>query len=85
MRGLVLIKLFLKGDIVMIRDFGALGAYAETSGKHPIPGIDCRVENCYYNKNGTACTAGEIRVGPTNASTTYDTACATFRPLNSVF
>ncbi len=51
-----------------------------TSGdcKH-IKGIDCGVCNCYYNENGCYCTADKIAVGPSSATSSTDTACATFK------
>ena len=43
-------------------------------------GITCDVKNCTYHDGETHCTAKEITVGPTYASTSHDTACATFKP-----
>ena len=45
-----------------------------------IKGVCCDVKNCAYHDGETRCTAGEITVGPTYASTSGDTACATFKP-----
>lgn len=45
-----------------------------------IKGVVCDVKNCAYHDGETRCTAGEITVGPTYASTSHDTACATFKP-----
>lgn len=48
-------------------------------GKH-IKGITCDVKNCVYHDGDAYCTADRIAVGPTYASSTSDTVCATFRP-----
>lgn len=53
-----------------------------TSGKEckeHIKGIRCDVKNCVYHDCETYCTAGEIAVGPSNATTGADTLCATFK------
>ena len=47
---------------------------------HPLDGVCCDVKNCVYHDGESRCTAGEITVGPTYASTSGDTACATFKP-----
>lgn len=62
----------------MIREFGATGAIFN-SGK-TVDGIECKVSSCYYNKDNEYCTAGHIKVGPTNACCTEETNCATYRP-----
>lgn len=49
------------------------------SCKH-IKGIVCNVKNCVYHHEQNACTASEIAVGPTSASTSAETLCVTFRP-----
>ena len=49
-----------------------------------IKGVVCDVKNCAYHDGETRCTAGEITVGPTYASTSHDTACATFKPNEDV-
>lgn len=43
-----------------------------------IEGIQCKVNNCAYNKQ-SACTAKSIQVGPQYAASTQDTNCATFK------
>lgn len=43
-------------------------------------GISCDVSNCYYHNGSCYCTAEKISVGPTNAATSSDTLCATFKP-----
>ena len=50
------------------------------NGKCVNEGITCDVKNCAYHDGETRCTAAEITVGPTYASTSNDTACATFKP-----
>ena len=45
-----------------------------------IKGITCDVKSCEYNDGENECTAGHISVGPTDASCSDDTVCATFRP-----
>lgn len=42
-------------------------------------GISCDVKNCYYHDGSCYCTASQINVGPTNASSSADTLCATFK------
>ena len=44
-----------------------------------IPGIRCEVTNCVYNNHHDGCTAGQVRVGPSFASTLGDTACETYQ------
>lgn len=46
--------------------------------KH-LPGIACDVKNCVYHAEDTYCTADEIAVGPSYATNSNDTACATFK------
>lgn len=43
-----------------------------------IHGIKCEVTDCVYNCD-KKCSAGEIQVGPQNASTTAETDCQTFK------
>ncbi len=45
-----------------------------------IKGVCCDVKNCVHHDGDHACTAKEITVGPSYASTSGDTACATFKP-----
>ena len=52
------------------------------SGRH-IRGVFCDVKNCIYNDEYDHCTADRISVGPTFASSTSDTVCATFRPRHT--
>lgn len=46
--------------------------------KH-IKGVCCDVKNCVHHDASGCCTAQEITVGPSYASTSSDTACATFK------
>ena len=48
------------------------------SKKH-INGIVCNVTNCVHHDCETHCTAKEIAVGPSYATTSQDTVCATFK------
>ncbi len=48
------------------------------STKH-IEGIKCDVKNCVYHDSETHCMAGQIAVGPSFATSSADTACATFK------
>lgn len=45
-----------------------------------IRGIDCSVQNCVHHADKNYCTAEEIQVGPNRATSSCDTACATFKP-----
>lgn len=47
--------------------------------KKHISGIVCNVTNCIHHDCETHCTAKEIAVGPSFATSSQDTACATFR------
>ena len=47
--------------------------------KKHISGIVCNVSNCVHHDCETHCTAKEIAVGPSFATSSQDTACATFR------
>ena len=48
--------------------------------EHPNEQIVCRVQNCAYHCGDCKCTASQIAVGPTYASASKDTVCATFKP-----
>ena len=50
----------------------------EKNKKH-ISGIVCNVTNCVHHDCETHCTAKEIAVGPSYATTSQDTVCATFK------
>ena len=43
-------------------------------------GISCMVKNCAYHDGECYCMTREISVGPSHASTSADTICATFKP-----
>ena len=47
--------------------------------KH-IEGIVCDVKNCQYHAGDCHCTAEKIAVGPSFATSSTDTVCATFKP-----
>ena len=49
------------------------------SEKDHIKGICCDVKNCVYHDCDTFCTAKQIAVGPSSATSSSDTACATFK------
>lgn len=44
-----------------------------------IKGISCQVKNCVHHQNDNSCNAGHITVGNTNATTTTETKCETFK------
>ncbi len=44
-----------------------------------IHGVVCDVRNCVYHDGDNFCTASRIAVGPTYATNSRDTVCATFR------
>jgi hypothetical protein len=44
-----------------------------------IKGISCDVKNCVHHDGETYCTAGCIAVGPSHATSSADTVCATFK------
>ncbi|MFY9382203.1 MAG: DUF1540 domain-containing protein [Eubacteriales bacterium] len=46
--------------------------------KH-IRGIVCDVKNCVYHDGDNFCTANRISIGPSYATSSRDTLCATFR------
>ena len=49
-------------------------------GDKHIKGINCSVKNCAYHDGVCYCTAGHINVGPSSATSSTDTVCATFKP-----
>lgn len=55
------------------------GCTINTNAKDHIKGIRCDVKNCVYHDCETYCTATQIAVGPSNATSSADTACATFK------
>lgn len=42
-------------------------------------GISCDVRNCVYHDGSCYCTADCISVGPSNACSSAETLCATFK------
>lgn len=44
--------------------------------------VVCEVKNCVYHKGECDCTAERIAIGPTFATESTDTVCATFKPKN---
>lgn len=55
------------------------GCSIPSSEKEHIKGIRCDVKNCVYHDCDTYCTAKQIAVGPSNATSSADTSCATFK------
>jgi|GEM_PF-379298 len=52
-----------------------------SSGRAPkhIKGITCDVKNCSYHDGDNYCTANQVAVGPSFATSCTDTVCATFK------
>ena len=50
----------------------------DKSPKH-IKGIGCDVKNCVYHDGECYCTANKVSIGPSYATSSSDTACATFK------
>lgn len=47
--------------------------------KH-IDGIVCDVKNCVHHDRENQCCASSISVGPSDAQSSSETVCATFKP-----
>ena len=47
--------------------------------KDHIKGINCAVKNCVYHDGESYCTAEHINVAHANATSSSETACATFK------
>ncbi len=47
-----------------------------------LKGVVCDVKNCVYHDGENRCMAKQISVGPSFASSTADTLCATFKQNN---
>ncbi len=47
--------------------------------KYHNKGISCDVCNCVHHDGECYCTADKISVGPSNATSSADTICATFK------
>jgi hypothetical protein len=43
-------------------------------------GISCDVKNCQYHQGDCYCVASKIAVGPSFATSSTETVCATFKP-----
>ncbi len=52
----------------------------EKCGCKHIEGIVCDVKNCAHHNGDCYCTANQIVVGPTSATTSDATECSTFKP-----
>jgi hypothetical protein len=50
------------------------------STQNHIEGILCDVKNCQYHEGDCYCTADKIAVGPSFATSSTHTVCATFKP-----
>ncbi len=46
---------------------------------HPNNGVSCDVTNCHYHDGKNTCVAEKINVGPSYATSSTDTVCATFK------
>ncbi len=53
---------------------------SEKKSKKANKGIICDVRNCVYHDGVGKCMAGQIAIGPSYATSSRDTVCATFRP-----
>ena len=49
------------------------------ASKEHIKGICCNVKNCVHHDCDTYCTADQIAVGPSSATSSAETVCATFK------
>ncbi|MBE6545891.1 MAG: DUF1540 domain-containing protein [Ruminococcaceae bacterium] len=63
----------------MNRETEKCGCPSGKGSKDHIKGICCDVKNCVYHDCETYCTAEQIAVGPSSATSSADTACATFK------
>lgn len=50
----------------------------ETKRKN-LKGVSCDACQCVHHGEHNTCCASEIAVGPHNASSSYETVCATFK------
>lgn len=48
-----------------------------------LKGVYCDVKNCVHHDGESRCTAKEITVGPSYATSSSDTVCATFKPMEN--
>ena len=51
----------------------------DNTGKKPLDGINCTVNECCYYQQGDHCVAAHIDVKGANADTSDDTRCQTFK------
>lgn len=49
-------------------------------GEKYLHGVCCDVKTCVYHDCGEHCTASEIVISPSFATSSADTACSTFKP-----
>lgn len=54
------------------------------NNKEIIAGVKCVVNTCHYHHPGDLCSAGTIEIAPRNASSTDETDCNTFTPVDSM-
>ena len=47
-----------------------------------IEGISCNVKNCVHHDGENYCTLDKINVGPSYATSSIDTVCASFKRKN---
>lgn len=55
------------------------GIPSDRKNQKKIKGIVCDVKNCVWHDGISHCTAGQIAIGPSYATSCTDTVCATFR------
>ena len=55
------------------------GCFGDEKPKHYNHGINCDAKNCVYHDCDCYCTAEMIQVGPSDATCSTDTICATFK------
>ena len=58
-----------------------MGFFSSNTNNVPqhIQGINCNVKNCVYHDGDNYCTANRVSVGPSYATSSSDTVCATFK------
>ena len=54
-------------------------SFKKCGTKSHINGICCNVKNCVHHDCDTYCTAEQIAVGPSSATCSAETVCATFK------
>lgn len=68
-----------KGEIKMNQNDKSCNSKKCASSKEHIKGICCNVKNCVHHDCDTYCTADQIAVGPSSATSSAETVCATFK------